>query len=123
MCMAGRVGVTLRCPCQGGRVAGARSVRIGQQVTLAYALPLPCAASAPVLRPLHPTLCPCQLVQGKLADMYTTTSATRAFVYSAARAADAGRANRKDCAAVILYAAEHATRMALDAIQLLGGNG
>ncbi|GAB4821498.1 hypothetical protein N2152v2_008544 [Parachlorella kessleri] len=64
-----------------------------------------------------------QLVQGKLADMYTTTRATRAFVYATARAADAGQANRKDCAAVILYAAEHATRMALDAIQLLGGNG
>ena len=55
--------------------------------------------------------------------MYTTTRATRAFVHATARAADAGRANRKDCAAVILYAAEAATRMALDAIQLLGGNG
>jgi hypothetical protein len=66
---------------------------------------------------------PVQLVQGKLADMYTTTRATRAFVHATARAADAGRADRKDCAAVILYAAEHATRMALDAIQILGGNG
>ena len=55
--------------------------------------------------------------------MYTTAAATRSFVYSTARAADAGRANRKDCAAVILYAAEKATRMALDAIQILGGNG
>ena len=64
-----------------------------------------------------------QLVQGKLADMYTVTQATRAFVYKTAEAADQGRADRKDCAAVILYAAEHATRMALDAIQLLGGNG
>lgn len=64
-----------------------------------------------------------QLIQGKLADMYTTTRATRAFVYATAAAADAGQANRKDCAAVILYAAEAATRMALDAIQILGGNG
>ncbi|DBA72219.1 hypothetical protein WJX79_003846 [Trebouxia sp. C0005] len=64
-----------------------------------------------------------QLVQGKLADMYTVTQATRAFVYKTAEAADQGRADRKDCAAVILYAAEHATKMALDAIQLLGGNG
>ena len=55
--------------------------------------------------------------------MYTTAAATRSFVYSTARAADAGRASRKDCAAVILYAAEGATRMALDAIQILGGNG
>ena len=64
-----------------------------------------------------------QLVQGKLADMYTVTQATRALLYRTAAQADAGRADRKDCAAVILYAAEHATRMALDAIQLLGGNG
>ncbi|KAI7841634.1 hypothetical protein COHA_004654 [Chlorella ohadii] len=64
-----------------------------------------------------------QLIQGKLADMYAATQATRAFVHQAARDADAGRANRKDCAAVILYAAENATRMALDAIQILGGNG
>lgn len=64
-----------------------------------------------------------QLIQGKLADMYAATQATRSFVYQAARDADAGRANRKDCAAVILYAAENATRMALDAIQILGGNG
>ena len=64
-----------------------------------------------------------QLVQGKLADMYTVTQATRALLYRTAAQADAGQADRKDCAAVILYAAEHATRMALDAIQLLGGNG
>lgn len=64
-----------------------------------------------------------QLIQGKIADMYTATAATRAFVYRTAQDADAGRANRKDCAAVILYAAETATRMALDAIQILGGNG
>lgn len=59
-----------------------------------------------------------QLIQGKLADMYTVTAATRAFVYKTAAEADAERADRKDCAAVILYAAEHATRMALDAIQV-----
>lgn len=59
-----------------------------------------------------------QLIQGKIADMYTVTAATRAFVYKTAAEADAGRANRKDCAAVILYAAEHATQMALDAIQV-----
>lgn len=50
--------------------------------------------------------------------MYTATAATRAFVYRTAQDADAGRANRKDCAAVILYAAETATRLALDAIQV-----
>ncbi|KAI7846407.1 hypothetical protein COHA_000117 [Chlorella ohadii] len=71
-----------------------------------------------------------QLVQGKLADMYAATQATRALVYATAREADAGkwggkscRANRKDCAAAILYAAENATRAALNSIQLLGGNG
>ena len=50
--------------------------------------------------------------------MYTVTAATRAFVYKTAAEADAGMADRKNCAAVILYAAEHATRMALDAIQV-----
>ena len=64
-----------------------------------------------------------QLIQGKLADMYAITKATRAFVYETARQADAGKADRKDCAAVILYAAERATHAALDAIQILGGNG
>ena len=64
-----------------------------------------------------------QLIQEKLADMYTTTAATRAFVYRTARSTDEGRANPKDCAAAILFAAEKATRMALDAIQVLGGNG
>ncbi|QCG48500.1 isovaleryl-CoA dehydrogenase [Aeromonas schubertii] len=64
-----------------------------------------------------------QLVQGKLADMYTRLASTRALVYSVARDCDAGRTSRKDCAAAILYAAESATQMALDAIQLLGGNG
>jgi isovaleryl-CoA dehydrogenase len=64
-----------------------------------------------------------QLVQGKLADMYTTTNACKAYVYAVARACDAGRTTRKDAAGAILYAAEKATRVALDAIQLLGGNG
>ena len=64
-----------------------------------------------------------QLIQAKLADMYTVTAATRAFITATACQADEGEASRKDCAGVILYAAEHATRMALDAIQILGGNG
>lgn len=64
-----------------------------------------------------------QLIQGKLADMYTTRAAAQALVHATARAADAGRPSRKDCAAAILYAAEAATSMALDAIQILGGNG
>ncbi|MBL8805215.1 MAG: isovaleryl-CoA dehydrogenase [Rhodospirillales bacterium] len=64
-----------------------------------------------------------QLVQGKLADMYTTTNACKAYVYAVARACDAGRTSRKDAAGAILYAAEKATLVALDAIQLLGGNG
>jgi isovaleryl-CoA dehydrogenase len=64
-----------------------------------------------------------QLVQGKLADMYTTTNACRAYVYAVAAACDRGEAGRKDAAGCILYAAEKATQIALDAIQLLGGNG
>jgi isovaleryl-CoA dehydrogenase len=64
-----------------------------------------------------------QLVQGKLADMYTVTNAARAYVYAVARACDRGETTRKDAAGAILYAGERATRMALDAIQLLGGNG
>ncbi|RLP25346.1 isovaleryl-CoA dehydrogenase [Mesorhizobium sp. YM1C-6-2] len=64
-----------------------------------------------------------QLVQGKLADMYSTTSASRAYVYAVAAACDRGQTTRKDAAGCILYAAEKATQMALDAIQLLGGNG
>jgi isovaleryl-CoA dehydrogenase len=64
-----------------------------------------------------------QLVQGKLADMYTTTNACKAYVYAVARACDSGRTTRKDAAGAILYAAEKATQVALDAIQLLGGNG
>jgi isovaleryl-CoA dehydrogenase len=64
-----------------------------------------------------------QLIQGKVADMYTTLNACKAYVYTVARAADAGGATRKDAAGAILYASERATRMALDAIQILGGNG
>ncbi len=64
-----------------------------------------------------------QLVQGKIADMYTTMNACKAYVYSVAKACDAGRTTRYDAAGAILYAAEKATLVALDAIQLLGGNG
>ena len=64
-----------------------------------------------------------QLMQGKLADMYTTLSACRAYVYAVAKALDRGEATRKDAAGVILFAAEKATWMALEAIQCLGGNG
>jgi len=67
-----------------------------------------------------------QLMQGKLADMYVTLSASRAYVYAVGQALDrgeAGRNTRKDAAGAILYAAENATKMALDAIQCLGGNG
>ena len=64
-----------------------------------------------------------QLVQGKLADMYTRLASSRALVYSVASDCDLGHTSRKDCAAAILFAAENATQMALDAIQLLGGNG
>ncbi|HET6491359.1 MAG TPA: acyl-CoA dehydrogenase family protein, partial [Burkholderiales bacterium] len=64
-----------------------------------------------------------QLMQGKLADMYTTLSACRAYVYAVGRACDAGQVTRKDAAGAILYAAEKATWMALEAIQALGGMG
>jgi isovaleryl-CoA dehydrogenase len=64
-----------------------------------------------------------QLMQGKLADMYTTQSACRAYVYAVGRACDAGRVTRRDAAGVILYAAERATAMASQAIQVLGGMG
>ena len=64
-----------------------------------------------------------QLVQGKLADMYTKMSASRAYVYAVAQSCDRGRLPRKDAAGAILFSAERATEMALDAIQLLGGNG
>ncbi len=64
-----------------------------------------------------------QLMQGKLADMYTTMNASKAYVYAVARACDQGGPTRKDAAGAILYASERATRMALEAIQCLGGNG
>jgi isovaleryl-CoA dehydrogenase len=64
-----------------------------------------------------------QLMQGKLADMYTTMNACKAYVYSVARACDRGQTARKDAAGAILFAAEKATWMALEAIQCLGGNG
>ena len=64
-----------------------------------------------------------QLMQGKLADMYTTMSATKSYVYAVGQACDRGEATRKDAAGAILYAAEKATWMAGEAIQALGGNG
>jgi isovaleryl-CoA dehydrogenase len=64
-----------------------------------------------------------QLMQAKLADMYTTMNAAKAYVYAVARACDRGRASRKDAAGAILFAAEKATSMALEAIQCLGANG
>lgn len=64
-----------------------------------------------------------QFIQGKLADMYTDLSACRSYLYTVARACDTGLVSRKDAAGVILYAAEKATQMALQGIQILGGNG
>jgi isovaleryl-CoA dehydrogenase len=64
-----------------------------------------------------------QLVQAKLADMYTAMNASRAYVYAVAAACDRGETTRKDAAGCVLFAAERATQLALDAIQLLGGNG
>ncbi|HEY2136333.1 MAG TPA: isovaleryl-CoA dehydrogenase [Xanthobacteraceae bacterium] len=64
-----------------------------------------------------------QLMQGKLADMYVTMNAAKAYVYAVARACDAGKTTREDAAGAILYAAERATAVALDAVQCLGGNG
>ena len=64
-----------------------------------------------------------QLMQGKIADMYTTMNACRSYVYAVAKACDNGETTRKDSAGCILYAAEKATQVALDAIQCLGGNG
>jgi isovaleryl-CoA dehydrogenase len=64
-----------------------------------------------------------QLMQGKLADMYTTMNASRAYVYAVAQACDRGQTARKDAAGAILYASERATWMALEAIQCLGGTG
>ncbi|CAN6326546.1 unnamed protein product [Urochloa humidicola] len=64
-----------------------------------------------------------QFIQGKMADMYTSLQSSRSFVYSVARDCDNGKIDRKDCAGVILFAAERATQVALQAIQCLGGNG
>ncbi|WP_133137320.1 isovaleryl-CoA dehydrogenase [Legionella rowbothamii] len=64
-----------------------------------------------------------QFIQGKLADMYTDLNASRAYLYAIAKACDCGNVSRKDAASVILYASEKATQMALQAIQILGGNG
>jgi len=64
-----------------------------------------------------------QLMQGKIADMYTSLSASRSYLYAVASACDRNKESRKDAAAVILYTAEQATQMALQAIQTLGGNG
>jgi isovaleryl-CoA dehydrogenase len=64
-----------------------------------------------------------QFIQGKVADMYTALNAARAYVYAVARACDRGKGSRKDAAGAILFAAEAATKAALDAIQILGGNG
>ncbi len=64
-----------------------------------------------------------ELMQGKLADMYTTLSASQSYLYSVAKACDLGKVTRKDAAGVILYVSERATQMALQAIQCLGGNG
>ena len=64
-----------------------------------------------------------QIMQAKLADMYVTMNAAKAYVYAVARACDDGRTTREDAAGAILYAAERATWMALEAIQCLGGNG
>ncbi|KAK7862717.1 hypothetical protein R5R35_005992 [Gryllus longicercus] len=64
-----------------------------------------------------------QLLQGKIADMYTKLSASRCYLYNVARACDNGHVHRKDCAGAILYISEAATQVALDAIQCLGGNG
>ena len=64
-----------------------------------------------------------QLIQGKIADMYTNMNASKAYVYAVGNACDRGETTRKDAAGAILYSAEKATQMALDAIQILGGNG
>ncbi len=64
-----------------------------------------------------------QLMQGKIADMYATLNASRAYLYAVAAACDRGESSRKDCAALILFTSENATQMGLQAIQALGGNG
>ena len=64
-----------------------------------------------------------QLIQAKVADMYTALNASRAYVYAVAQTADAGKVNSKDAASALMFAAENATKVALEAIQCLGGNG
>jgi isovaleryl-CoA dehydrogenase len=64
-----------------------------------------------------------QFIQGKLADMYTSINAARAYVYSVARSCDRGETTRKDSAGAILFSSDLATKLALEAIQILGGNG
>ncbi|KAH9818743.1 acyl-CoA dehydrogenase/oxidase [Melampsora americana] len=64
-----------------------------------------------------------QLMQGKIADMYTKISASRSYVYSVAKACDEGKISRRDCAGVILYTSDRALEVAIDAMQMLGGNG
>jgi isovaleryl-CoA dehydrogenase len=64
-----------------------------------------------------------QLMQGKIADMYTKISATRAYVYAVGRACEAGNVSRRDCAGVILYSSDRCVEVALEAMQMLGGNG
>ncbi|PCH37726.1 acyl-CoA dehydrogenase NM domain-like protein [Wolfiporia cocos MD-104 SS10] len=64
-----------------------------------------------------------QLIQGKIADMYTKLNASRAYVYAVAKACDAGKVSRRDCAGAILYSSDRAVEVALDAMQCLGGNG
>uniref|UniRef100_A0A914XVJ1 Acyl-CoA dehydrogenase/oxidase C-terminal domain-containing protein n=1 Tax=Panagrolaimus superbus TaxID=310955 RepID=A0A914XVJ1_9BILA len=64
-----------------------------------------------------------QLMQGKLSDMYTSMSSCRSYLYSIARATTSGHISNKDCASVALYLAEEATKVSLDAMQILGGNG
>jgi isovaleryl-CoA dehydrogenase len=64
-----------------------------------------------------------QFIQGKIADMYTALNASRAYVYAVARACDRGETTRKDAAGAILFSSDHATKLALEAIQILGGNG
>jgi len=62
-------------------------------------------------------------MQGKISEMYVKLQSSRAYTYSVAKAADSGQISSKDCAAVLMFAAENATQVALEAIQSLGGNG
>ena len=64
-----------------------------------------------------------QLMQGKIADMYTMLQSSRGYLYSLSRAADQGKVSNTDCASLILFCAENATKVALECIQSLGGNG